>query len=376
MTGPVHPARVMAFDDLWAGLQAAKAERLVSENVGHDGLRLYCYSENCVYDRQWSDITLLARGIILYPADKRVVATPFPKFFNVGERMDSIPSLPFETFEKLDGSLIILFHHKGEWRTATKGSLASDQAKWAAAWIALHDLSPLDRDTTYLAEAIYPENRIVVHYQHTGLVLLGAYRGDGSEVSYDDLLGLGDRLSWRVAKRHSFTAVSELLALARTLPPSEEGFVLRFSDGLRLKVKGDEYCRIHRMVSRLTPLAMWEAMQAGDDLEAVRRQLPEEFWADFDKITAILQRQIAELIADVKAEANAVAHLSDKEVGLRLDTFPERVRRFIFPYRKSGGDLLSGRTRDLMYRTIRPDANRLEGYAPSSAMNRVMDEAA
>src|SRR3954467_8678623 len=159
---------------------------------------------------------------------------------------------------------------------------------------------------------------------------------------YDDLLALGDRLGWHIAKRHSFTAVSELLALAKTLPPTEEGFVLRFSDGLRLKVKGNEYCRIHRMVSRLTPLAMWEAMQAGDDLEAVRRELPEEFWADFDAITAILQGHINDLIAKVKAEAVPVADLSDKDVGLRLDSFPAEVRRFIFPYRKSGGDLMSG----------------------------------
>ncbi|MCE9564635.1 MAG: T4 RnlA family RNA ligase [Planctomycetes bacterium] len=372
----MHPARMMPFDVLWDGLQKAKAEREVSENVGHDGLRLYCYSESTVYDRKWNDITMLARGVILDPESKRVVATPFPKFFNVGERLDSIPDLPFETFEKLDGSLIILFQHKGEWRTATKGSLGSDQAKWAAAWISNHDLSCLDPETTYLAEAIYPENRIVVHYHHTGLVLLGAYRGDGTEVSYTDLRGLGERLGWRIAKRHSFTAVSELLALAKTLPPTEEGFVLRFSNGLRLKVKGDEYCRIHRLVSRLTPLAMWEAMQAGDDLETIRRQLPEEFWQDFDTIIALLHQQIEDLIAEVTAEAELVAHLSDKDVGLRLSTFPDRVRRFIFPYRKNNGDLLSSRTRDLVFREIRPDANRLDGYRPSSAVNRVIDEAA
>ncbi|HEX4606634.1 MAG TPA: 2'-5' RNA ligase, partial [Urbifossiella sp.] len=167
-----------------------------------------------------------------------------------------------------------------------------------------------------------------------------------------------------------------LLALAKTLPPSEEGFVLRFSNGLRLKVKGDEYCRIHRLVSGLSPLSMWEAMHAGDDLDAIRRQLPEEFWADFDSIVALLRKQIDDLIAEVTAEALVVADLSDKEVGLRLASFPEHVRRFIFPYRKNGGDLLSDRTKDLVFRSIRPDGNRLEGYRPSSAVNRVMSEAA
>lgn len=376
MTRPVHPARAMAFDVLWDGLQKAVTEKRVKENVGDDGLRLYCYTESTVYDRAWDEFTMLARGIILDAAAKRVVATPFPKFFNVGERLDSIPDLPFETFEKLDGSLIILFHHNGEWRTATKGSLNSEQARWAKAWIDAHDLSGLDIGTTYLAEAIYPENRIVVQYAQTGLFLLAAYCADGTELNYAELRDVADSLGWLAAIRHPFDAVSELLALARTLPSSEEGYVLRFSNGLRLKVKGDEYCRIHRMVSGLSPLSMWEAMLEGKDLGDIRRQLPEEFWQDFDTIIALLKQQIDALVADVTTQAEAVAHLTDKEVGLMLGTLPERVRRFVFPYRKSGGDLLAGRTREVLFRAIRPDANRLDGYRPSSAVNRVMSEAA
>lgn len=152
--------------------------------------------------------------------------------------------------------------------------------------------------------------------------------------------------------------------------------MLRFSNGLRLKVKGDEYCRIHRMVSGLSPLSMWEAMQEGKDLGSIRRELPEEFWQDFDAIVTLLKRQIDALIAEVTALAGSVAHLTDKEVGLMLDTFPERVRRFVFPFRKGGGDLLTGRTREVLFRAIRPDANRLEGYRASSAVNRVLNEAA
>jgi putative RNA ligase len=149
---------------------------------------------------------------------------------------------------------------------------------------------------------------------------------------------------------------------------------LRFSDGDRIKVKGEEYCRIYRLVSPLTPLAMWEAMQAGDDLEALRRDLPEEFRADFDAIIAVLQRKLDDLIEAVRVQAELVAGLSDKEVRLRLDSIPTGVRRFIFPYGKSGGNLLAGRTCDLAFRITRPDANRLEGYVPSYAMNRVMEE--
>jgi RNA ligase len=68
--------------------------------------------------------------------------------------------------------------------------------------------------------------------------------------------------------------------------------------------------------------------------------------------------------------------MATDSLGLRLASFPKEVQRFIFPYRKSGGDLLSGRTRDLVFRSIRPDGNVLDGYAPSSSVNRVMNEAA
>ena len=274
----------------------------------------------------------------------------------------------------MDGSLIIIFWHAGEWRTATKGSPRSDQAVWARQALAAADLSHLERGTTYLAEAVYPENRIVIRYEQAGLVLLAAYREDGHELVYDDLGEIGARLGWRTAKRHAYASVSDLIQQAGLLPATEEGFVLRLANGLRLKVKGEEYRSIHALISRVTPLAMWEALQAGDDMVAIRRDVPEEFWGDFDVITGILQSQISSLVARVEAEANAVSHLTDRKAGLRLDRFPPDVRSLIFPYRKNGIDLLSGRTRQVAFRTLRPTGNELEAYAPSYAMARVKDE--
>jgi hypothetical protein len=58
------------------------------------------------------------------PATKRIVATPFPKFFNAGEHNGTIPALPFEVFEKVDGSLGILYHFDGAWGASTKTEAA------------------------------------------------------------------------------------------------------------------------------------------------------------------------------------------------------------------------------------------------------------
>lgn len=373
-----HPARTLSFVDLAAGLEEARSAGLVNEQIGADGLRLYCYSKAAVYDRAWTPFSLMSRGLILDPAAGRIIATPFPKFFNVGEREDIyIPAMAFETFNKLDGSLIVIFHHAGEWKTATKGALNSDQARWARKFMATANLDALAVGTTYLAEAIYPENRIVIRYDFTGLVLLAAYAEDGYEVSYDALQATGEALGWQVAKRHAFASVADLVTHAKGLPADEEGFVLRFANGLRLKVKGEEYRRIHAMVSRVTPLAVWESLQAGDDLDGLRKDLPEEFWADFDSITSLLRVGVDGIMSQVAATAREVESLTDKEVGLRLGEFAEPVRKLIFPYRKRGAELLTdARSRQAAFRMIRPTRNELAGYIPSSAINRFESETA
>ena len=371
----IHPAHKMPFPQLLERLRAARDNRLVTERSGPDGLTLFTYTDRCVYDGAWDDITMAARGLILDPGAGRIVATPFPKFFNAGERGQPIPDLSFEPMEKLDGSLIIIFHHQGQWKTATKGAFDSWQAQWAKEYMQGTDLSVLRPGTTYLAEGVHPQNRIVVHYPEPALVLLSAYDDKGHEVAFNDLVDLSAAVGWRTARRMSFASMVELMVHTKGLPRSQEGFVVRFDNGLRLKLKGDEYKRVHALISRITPLAMWEAMLAGDDMEAIRREIPEEFLDDFDDIVRLLREILDNRLAKVAAVAASLAHLSDKEVGLQLPQLDEEARPFIFPFRKSGGKLLEGRTRDVLFRSFRPTGNVLAGYTPSYAMARVMDEA-
>ena len=371
---PIHPARQLSYGELIEGLRRAEVARFV-RRVALGDHSIWCYTPVTVYERAWDEITTLARGLILDERNECVVATPFPKFFNLGERpTEMLPGGSFEVFEKLDGSLIIIWHDGKRWRTATKGSLNSIQAGAAEALLGVQDLSVLSPGHTYLAEYVGPSNRIVVPYEREELVLLAAYDDAGHEWAYPLVEHIGASLGWRVAARHDFASLAALVEHAGALPATEEGFVLRFHDSTRLKVKGDEYRRIHALISRCTPLAMWEAMLAGDNLTMVRDQLPDEFLGDFDEIVGTLQDNLDRLATRVRDEAETVAHLSDKEVGLRLDEWPEDVRRFIFPYRKNGGDLLSGKTRQALFSAIRPKGNVLPGYTPSYAINRVVEE--
>lgn len=368
-----HPARSIPFQDIFDGMQAAIAQRYVRAYT--DGtLQLYTYTEQCVHSRAWNDFTRMARGLIVDVEQKSVVATPFVKFFNLHELEESLPDLPFETFEKMDGSLIILFHHKNTWRTATKGHLSSPQAQWAAEWICQHDLSHLKPGTTYLLEAIYPENKIVIEYEKTGLCLLAAYDKEGYEIDYSILQGLSNAIGWEIAARHRYTSLAELINIARALPAHKEGFIIRYANGYRVKIKGEEYCRIHRLISNCTPLFMWEHMNDTDALVQIRRDLPEEFWEDFDSIINNLEKQRTALHESIHNLAESVAHLSDKDLGLTLQTLPNDLRGYIFPYRKSGQNFNDPKLREVIWRRIRPVANKLPGYRPSANLYRVSSE--
>lgn len=383
-----HPARVIGYDELVHGLDRDVSEGFIN-TVDEGTLRLYKYTERCTFDRQWSPWSMIARGLILDTETRAVVATPFPKFFNYGEGsapnqpMPPLLDEPFEVSEKIDGSLGIVFWHGGRWRVVTRGSFRSEQAVWAEAWLQVHvTTEALHPGATYLVEIVYPENRIVINYDYSSLVLLAAYAEDGYELDRCALLNVAAHAGLRTATVIARDCIDDLLAIAKTLPATNEGFVVRFASGRRIKIKGDEYCRIHRLVSNLTPLGVWELLVMGDDLDAVARDLPEEFQGDLSRIRDLLLAQFDDTMQAIERAVLATAMMDDKTLGLWLaqqTTYSAGIARWIFPSRKKRflsavhvpGDVMRRRC----FEMFRPTANRLDGYEPSSVMNRFAVEA-
>lgn len=89
-------------------------------------LLIWNYTEKVQYDNLWDDITSVCRGLITNQ-DGRIVARPFRKFFNIEEGRHQETD-QFEIYEKMDGSLGIVFFYENEWHIATRGSFISEQA--------------------------------------------------------------------------------------------------------------------------------------------------------------------------------------------------------------------------------------------------------
>jgi RNA ligase len=289
-------------------------------------LSIYTYTRECQYGHIWTPVTMQCRGLIADDASGRIVALPFPKIFVTGmhgvhDFAPALPAEPFEIFEKADGSLIILFHHGGRWHAASKGSFISEQATWAQQLLDASDLTRLDPQFTYLAEAIYPGNRIVVDYgQREALMLLAAYRpADGTEELLSTVAAHWEPIgpvvrSWGLS---SDIAVLEKLAAESTTVDGqevggvdEEGYVIRFQSGLRAKVKLAAYLKLHKLFTGTNERTIWEVLASGQDPAVLFDQVPDEFadWAR--QIADGLHEQHRQLLAEATADyAEVLAQL-------------------------------------------------------------------
>ena len=136
-------------------------------------------------------------------------------------------------------------------------------------------------------------------------------------------------------------------------------------NGYRLKIKGDEYCRIHRLISNVTPLRIWESMLAGDDMEALKNELPEEFRDTIDEYVQVFTDSFKEFVADVIRVYAKVKDLSDKELGLwiadKFNNTPKDIKDCMFLMRKK--DFLNllcvteSKSRRRVFMTFRPKGN-------------------
>ncbi len=253
--------------------------------VETDSLVLFNYTDQCVYARAWTDITRSARGIIFNKNTGALVAKPFPKFFNLGEMEETqllnLPNEPYEVFEKVDGSLGIIYFYNNQWNMATRGSFSSPQAVKGLEILKKYKISALTPGFTYLCEIIYPENKIIVNYgSEEKLVLLGMYHQE-EEISFDHVEEVAAALQMPIATKYDYT-IEQMIELQKTIPKDQEGFVVRFKNGLRVKIKGHEYLAIHKMIANMSPLSFWESMINGKVNQDYVQQLPEEFRSTFE----------------------------------------------------------------------------------------------
>lgn len=254
------------------------------EKQSHPNLPLiiWNYSPKVQYENLWDEITLQARGLIT-DLKGNIVARPFRKFFNIEEKKHTATE-DFEVFDKMDGSLIISFYYNDELIVASRGSFTSDQAVAAKKLLTekYNSVNGMLPGYTYLFELIVPWNRIVVDYgDDEKLIVLGVIETEsGRECKFLEMENEG----FDIVRKYD--GVKDFNILKGIIGDNEEGFVVRFSNGNRMKIKGYEYLRLHKIMTNVSTTGVWEILSGGGSFDEILKDVPDEFYnkiKDYEK---------------------------------------------------------------------------------------------
>lgn len=293
-------------------------------------LFIWNYSRTCQYESSWDEITLHCRALVT-DNEGNIIAKGFKKFFNLEEhKNDEIPNEPFEVYEKLDGSLILAFQYNNKWIIASKGSFNSEQSIAAENLFYKfgYDKSLSKREgITHLFEYVSPdEHRIVVKYDKQRLVYLSLIENKtGIEVNIQPLTSefFQNLSSIDIVKKYD--GINDYRKLREIFDgDNREGFVVRFIySNFRIKLKYEEYVRLHRIITNITSYDIWETLKEGKDIGEILYNVPDEFDSWVRKTINNLNERYSEIYNEYN---NIYKELSNKNLDKK--SFAEEALKY------------------------------------------------
>jgi len=258
------------------------------------------YSPKTQSKKFWDEYTISCRGLVI-DADGNILARPFQKFKNYEEYDPSEFdwSEEFDAFEKMDGSMIILFYYKPRmmWIVASRGSFISEQALEAQKMIDVNIYDKLNERLTYIFEVLYPENRIVVDYHgRRELVMLAVIETlSGDEMMHAEISNTYSK-HFTIVPKLELKTFAELRALIKRGEDNKEGMVIRFrKSGMRVKMKHVEYCRLHVILTNVSNLTVWEHLMNNYNFDELLDRVPDEFYDWLKKTVRVLKSDYNEI---------------------------------------------------------------------------------
>jgi hypothetical protein len=266
------------------------------------------------------------RGIILDEADNwRIISYSFDKFFNYGEPGSAqIDWNSASVFEKLDGSLMVLYFYGGEWRVQSSsrpdasGFVGEEQFTFEELfwqiWREQNYCLPDDTNYCYSFEMMSPFNRVIVEQNRNRLVLHGVRNIKSLEEEHSHTSLAARNYNWEIVSPSFFTNINEIIEQTANLDPKlQEGFIVVDDSFNRIKVKSPLYVAIHNSASSLSLSKLLQIYLQGEAAEFLT-YLPQ--WKN---LYENMKEKIARLSSSVEKEYQKYSQIqSQKEFAIAI----------------------------------------------------------
>lgn len=296
-------------------------------------------------------LVIECRSLIL-DTDFNIVSRSFDRFFNYGEALNVVTEIDFtkaECFEKVDGSLIKLYNHKGVWHAATKGTAYAESASGYGPTFKSLVLKALDcqdekefqellsaklsPENTYIFELTCVENRVVKRYEGYTLHYL-ACRENATGEYHDEEMAVR-AIGARIIDKFRFDTVGECIHTARTLKNLDEGYVV-YVDGVPVsKIKSPAYLAVHAIRGEgLTPKRIMQLVLVNEQDEYLT------YFPEDEKFFTPYLQAMETMCGDIRHSYNVYKDIEEqKEFALEVRHYP--FAPVLFKTRQNGADVMS-----------------------------------
>lgn len=210
------------------------------------------------------ELVCQCRGVIIKHQEEnyKIVCLPFDKFMNYGQ--EGAANIDWDSAivqEKIDGSLIKMWHDGAFWNISTNGNIDAFEANVNDTAFSFGGLTVnsihgeladffniLDKRYTYMFELVSPYSTIVIPYSFTGLYFLAARCNE----TYNELdpkevyqnTGM-EKFGIYLPKFYDIHSLSDCIKAAHEMDKNHEGFVVRDKYFNRVKIKSPAYLALH-----------------------------------------------------------------------------------------------------------------------------------
>lgn len=239
------------------------------------------YLQCVTYEDSWNEWYRQARGVVINLNKMEVASATLPKFFNVNEKLEtSLATVMSKSkngnvtkYIKQDGSCVSVSYKDGLIIT-TPGSFESKQTEWANGYLKekhsdfLKDFRTNFSNLTFIFEYVGPENRIVVVYPKTDMILLQIIDSNTGKIySVKEMIEYAEKYNFNPCEtvEMDFDEMINLRDNKELFKAEEqEGWVIRIDkedETFMTKLKCSDYVNMHKMISNaLNPKWVFESI--------------------------------------------------------------------------------------------------------------------
>lgn len=269
-----------------------------------------------IYDQLNSDFSLdivrESRGTIFYDDGRELilVCLPFKKFFNIQE-IDNAAKIDWNSavvLEKVDGSLMKLWFHNGQWRLSTNRNIDAFNSpvhKGEGTYGAVFEIAAgcdiqtfaerhdLKKHKVYMFELVSPETRVVISYSEPEIYFLESRDMLTLEEAFEDI-------GVKTPKRYYLNNRDDIMELVAQMSQDEEGVVVCDRYFARVKIKSKAYLNIaylnnNGVLTDKRLISMWRNGQLDDYVAFMpeRKDIVDDFYDRLDRFKKSLKASAA-----------------------------------------------------------------------------------